>query len=203
MKHFFLVVSALVVATVSSVAILSCNKDDSKGKLDPSAKVYINAAPSVASVASGVVLDSRADAGKGQVRLSAREVVKQAKAMDAIGYTDEPTKKWDMGVADWNRDTVNNRIAMSTSCVINGWGKLSPRFMGAIDLILVTLDRDNRNVDTIAYFDNREMRAAEAKIKAAFADKDYAACYKLFETAFVFRPITGAEYLELQAQNKQ
>ncbi|MEG1936930.1 MAG: hypothetical protein RR132_05245 [Rikenellaceae bacterium] len=54
--------------------------------------------------------------------------------------------------------------------------------------------------DTCAYIPNAVMIEAEKNIKAAYARGDYAACYKLFDTALTFYPITGAEWRALKAQ---
>lgn len=54
--------------------------------------------------------------------------------------------------------------------------------------------------DTIAYIPNAVMREAEKNITEAYARGDYAACYKLFDTAITFFPITGAEWRALKEQ---
>ena len=54
-------------------------------------------------------------------------------------------------------------------------------------------------IDTIAYIPNAVFQAAGAAIKAAYEDDNYAECYRLFDTAFTFIPITGAEWRELKA----
>lgn len=57
-----------------------------------------------------------------------------------------------------------------------------------------------RVFDTIGYVPNRVIKAAEAAIHTAFEAGDYERCTQLFETAYTFQPITGAEWRELKAQ---
>ena len=57
--------------------------------------------------------------------------------------------------------------------------------------------------DTIAYVPNKVVRAAEDEIHAAFNSQDYDKCLQLFETAYVFQPITGAQWRALKAKNEQ
>lgn len=56
--------------------------------------------------------------------------------------------------------------------------------------------------DTLGYIPNRVIRDAETKIKAAFAAGDYDECLRLFNEAYVFTPITGAEWRALKAKNE-
>lgn len=58
----------------------------------------------------------------------------------------------------------------------------------------------NMGRDTIAYIPNTILREAEKNIKEAYAQGDYETCYKLFDTALSFYPITGAEWRALKAQ---
>lgn len=181
------IVTFLAVLTAASVALFSCNDSKSgKGKLDPSAKVYISAAPGVRSVA---------DSDK-PGHLSAREIVRQAQGM-CFNETHS------MGVEDWNRDTVNNRFMYHGTMIIAQNGTLDTGFIDAVDMVLVTLTHDLLPLDTIAYLPNQVLRDAGKVIRAAYEREDYAACYSLFEKAYTFIPITGEEWRALKAQNKQ
>lgn len=60
-----------------------------------------------------------------------------------------------------------------------------------------------KHYDTIGYVPNRVIKAAEAEIHKAFNAGDYEKCTQLFETAYVFQPITGAEWRALKAKNEQ
>lgn len=180
------IVTFLAVLTAASVALFSCNDSKSgKGKLDPSAKVYISAAPGVRSVA---------DSDK-PGHLSAREIVKQAQNM----LVDSVKSR---GVGDWQRDTVNNRLLMASTDIITTEWRLVTSFIEGRDILFVTVDEDNHPKDTIAYISNKTMEVAEKEIKAAFDANDHYACYKLFEEAFTFVPINGAEWRALKAKKQ-
>ncbi len=178
MKKLLLIAAACLV--------LSGCKKDSDGRLDPNATVALNPAPGVKAAAE--------DAGN-PAHLTARQIVEQANAILA--------KEWDnVGIDDWNRDLENNRIIGSSTWVVAQNGTLETFLISASDLILVTFDRENHPVDTIAYIPNSIMRDTEKQIAAAYEAADYATCYRLFEEGFVFTPITGAEWLELKAEGK-
>lgn len=57
--------------------------------------------------------------------------------------------------------------------------------------------------DTIGYIPNRVVDQAEAAIHTAFEAEDYDECMRLFEQAYIFIPITGAEWRALKAKNEQ
>ncbi len=52
--------------------------------------------------------------------------------------------------------------------------------------------------DTLGYIPNAIMSSACAKIIEAYNKKDYATCYAVFDSAFVFVPTTGAKWRALK-----
>lgn len=200
MKNLITICCAALVA----VLFVSCESDKNKGKLDPNAKVYINAAVTPAGVA--INQDGQADQAASQAdqatskaygdqkKLTPREVVEKA-----LGFM---TAQWTMGVADWNRDFTKNRFVGGSTWVVGSRGDLTLDFIEATNYIVVTLNADAAPKDTIAYVPNATMRKAEKAIKAAYAAEDYATCYRLFEEAFIFVPTTGFEYKALQAKGE-
>lgn len=170
--------------------LVSCSKDDNgNGKLDPNAMISLRPAP-------GVKSDS--DPG----HLTAKEIVEQT---EYIGFRniphfgdDRPTTR---GFADRQRDLVNNRLLMYGTDIIDQDGIYTDEFIEGTDFVFV------RNLgtglapvlDTIAYISNATLRSAEAAIKSAYTKQDYEACYKIFDEAFTFIPITGAEWRALKA----
>lgn len=54
--------------------------------------------------------------------------------------------------------------------------------------------------DTVGYIPNAILRKAQQEIITNFNAGNYERCYQLFDTAFVFRPTTGAKWLELKAK---
>ncbi|MEG2755908.1 MAG: hypothetical protein RR931_04790 [Mucinivorans sp.] len=106
-----------------------------------------------------------------------------------------------MHMADLFKDYKNVRFVGSSSWVIMQNGELETNLIRARDYLFTKMDKTTvETQDTIAYIPNAVMIDAEIKIRAAFSAGDFAACYRLFEEAFVFKPTTGAEWLELKAQ---
>lgn len=174
----------LLFIAAACVALVACKKDSGNdGRLDPNATVALNPAPGV-----------KAYDPENPEHLTARQIVEQANAMISVGGI--------MGIDDWNRDLENNRIIGSSTWVVAQNGTLETSLISDSDLILVTFDHENHPVDTIAYIPNSIMRETEKQITNAYNASDYATCYRLFEEAFVFTPITGAEWLELKAEGK-
>lgn len=56
--------------------------------------------------------------------------------------------------------------------------------------------------DTIAYIQNSTMIKGLSKIDAAYFDKNYSECKRLFSTEFTYIPITGKEWRRLKLENK-
>jgi hypothetical protein len=57
--------------------------------------------------------------------------------------------------------------------------------------------------DTIAYIPNSVLRNAKGLIRAAYDKGDYTTVYALFNKAFTFKPITGAEWRALKAKGEE
>lgn len=173
------------------VALLAaCNKEDNNGKLDPNAMIALNPAP-------GVKADD-------PVHLTAREIVEQTAYLSAEDRDGQPDCR--RGFADHQRDLVNNRLLMYGTDIIDQNGEYVPGFIESKDAILIrhlpSPDPNEKVRDTIAYIPNSVLREAEMKIKAAYDQGDYATCYSLFDKAFTFMPITGAEWEALKAEGK-
>ncbi|MEG1956083.1 MAG: hypothetical protein RR066_08555, partial [Mucinivorans sp.] len=159
-----------------ATSLSACKKDTGNGKLDANAKVYISPAPGVRS------LDAQA---AGQTHLSAAEIVKQAELM----FSKRDGMQLDMHLGDQFKDYKNVRFVGSSSWVIMQNGELETNLIRARDYLFTSTYPDLvRCKDTIAYIPNAVMIDAEIKIRAAFSAGDFAACYRLFEEAFVFKP---------------
>lgn len=184
MKH-------LITCAVAILALTACNKQ----KNDPwndSAMVSI-------SPAQGVTI-GKADLPENPERLSAIEVVKQAELITCRqpGQDYPPSR----GINDDSRDFENVRLLMYSSDVIGQTGDLGEFLLVAEDVVFTTLNERNERKDTLAYVPNRVLRDAAVKIREAYAAKDYQTCYNLFEKAYTFIPITGAEWRELKARGE-
>lgn len=181
MKH-------LIIVAIATLFFTACQKDGGS-MLRPDAKLALNAATSKAET--------------NPEHLTARELVEKTTAIHA-------GNDWDRGFASEQRDFVNNRLMMWGSDVITGEGTLSETFISMSDVVLEhwpTLHTpewvdEGYECDTIAYIPNAVLRQAETKIRAAYAAENYDEVYKLFNDAYTFYPITGAEWRALKAQGE-
>lgn len=176
MKNFFFLLVVLFLA--------SCEKEPtSKGKLDPNALISIRPAANVKSY------------------LSAKEIVK--KTWDMSFYnTNMATLPLARGFSPNQRDTVNVRLLMWGTDIIDQFGKYTGEFIEGKDFVLrvdVNLTARPPVYDTIAYIPNSVITEARTNIQTAFADSNFVEVYRLFDVAFTFTPITGPEWRALRA----
>lgn len=173
----------LLFVFIALVMVVGCEKEPtSKGKLDPNALISIRPAANVKSY------------------LSAKEIVKNTWDMNFYNPKVSGTELI-RGFAPAQRDTVNVRLLMWGTDIIDQSGKYSPDFIEGHDFILrkdIDLTSYIRVYDTIAYIPNSVITEARAKIQAAFADSNFVEVYRLFDVAFTFTPITGAEWRTLK-----
>lgn len=179
--------STIILVACAASVFTSCQKDNSKGKLDPSAKVYISPAPGVKG-ADQVFNKAYGD----QKILTAHEIVLQTQRLMPNG----------LDIDDWNKDSVNDRFICGSTWVVNMFGELSDVMITSRDMIFVTVNEENRAKDTIAYIPNKVMIEAEKAITAAYNAGDYVTCYRLFEEAFTFIPTTGKQWGELKSKGE-
>ena len=176
--------------SIAFIAFVGCNKEDNNnGKLDPTAMISLR--PEVNTRASD-----------NPERLSALEIVKRTSNIYFWNKDIRPDIPLGAGFGDGQRDTVNVRLFMHGTAIIAQSGDYVPSFIEAEDIVFVETHADQEGVDTIAYIKNATLNIAEAQIKEAYAKEDYAACYEIFNEAFRFIPITGAEYRELEAKGE-
>ena len=171
------------------VALFACEKDDKKGQLDPNAVVSIR--PDLSAVAT-----------KAAWHLSNKEIVKQAYN---ISWYNEQVMGTSIarGFAPTQRDTVNVRLLMWGTDIINQFGEYVTEFIGGRDFVIRrNLAPSNQTpvYDTVAYIPQSVITSARGQIRAAYDDEDFTTVYTLFDNAFKFRPITGAEWRVLKAQ---
>ena len=134
--------------------------------------------------------------------LSALEIVKQA---SSIQYRHNGIK-WERSFNESQRDTVSTppKLLMWATDVITLDGDLQAEFIEATDVLFVTFETifSSAPKDTVAYIPNSVLRAAETSIRAAYEAKDIDECYRLFNEAYTFTPITGAEWRALKANGQ-
>lgn len=183
----------LLLLLTASVLFISCKKDDPFKGLDPNSMLALNAPQTVKAEAEN------------PEHLTPLEIVQQASAI-IISRSAAP---WPL--EDWNRDYDRVRITLHGSNVVNEKGELITLFIGSRDVILESWsgwgtpqwNGKDHTVDTIAYIPNSILEKAQREIEAAYEAEDYATCYKLFEDAYTFYPITGAEWRALKEAGQQ
>jgi len=134
--------------------------------------------------------------------LSALDIVKQTTVLHYNYMNSFAERAFDK----LQRDTVSAvpALKMWATDIINTAGVYQSEFIESTDVILVHWKTDRLGAkDTIAYIPNATLRDAETAIKEAYGKKDLEKCVELFNTAFTFRPTTGAEYRALKLQNMQ
>ena len=174
--------------------LFSCSKDDEGSRLDPNAMISIRPA-------QGVQLRSAE-------HLTALEIVEQTNNLCFYNY-DLVDNSMSRGFSEAQRDTVGCRLLMWGTDIIKQDGNIDMTFIGGEDMILQRAFFDPSQPygergwnDTIGYLPNSALIKAREIIIPAFERGDYETVYKAFDEAFVFYPITGAEWRELKAQGK-
>lgn len=196
--------------------VLAGCKKEKNGPLDPSAMLALNA-PKEAQANEAAT--TKAADGE-QQRLTPRQVVEKATNFFYYELGEDKTGQPGQGViTDLMRDIEHNRIVFPKGYIIQSDrdNLLNTNFIEGSNFILlinkglaeVGYPTDHPyywfrySYDTVAYIPSRIIKEASAKIKAAYGRGDYAACYKLFEEAYVFYPITGRELKELQERGEE
>lgn len=175
----------LLIAVMALVSLTACK--DKKGQvLDPDAKISLRPAQGVKA--------------ENPNHLTAKEIVEQATDIWFWNYSITTANALGRGFAPSQRDLVNFRLLMWGTDIISREGKYISEFIESEDVILTKEHSDFNGMDTIGYIPNAVLRTAQPLIKMAHSAGDYAKCYELFDKAFTFIPITGAEWLELKRQ---
>lgn len=169
----------------------SCSKNDEPRTWDSNAMINLRPAAG-----------TKATSG----HLTALEIVKQTANLKFTNVPIFGNQVVGRGFSDVQRDTVTPMLKMWGTDIIDQEGKYTPEFIEATDCVLQRIRNHglpNEVIDTVAYIPNSVLRSAESQIKAAYAASDYETCYKVFNEAFTFIPITGAEWRALKSQNLQ
>jgi len=141
------------------------------------------------------------------IHLSAMEIVKQTNKLSFYNIALFGNQAVDRGFAQNQRDTISETpsLKMFGTDIINQKGEYTPEFIEGSDCVLVriiNLNMPNEVIDTVAYIPNSVLRIAETQIKAAYSALNNEEVYRIFNEAFTFIPITGAEWRELKANNE-
>lgn len=200
----------LIIAIAS--LLFSCNDKDEPNVIPPPD----NPTDTIDKINPAAVLSVRIDKEMGTKSLTydARFITLYAWDYTLSGLTKD-VPGYDMY---WrNRDTVENKITFM------GWDVIAPEmdstytlgpFISSEDIILriaidsshipvSPLDGDLRSIvdyDTVSYIPNTVMRKNQKVLDSLFNAKDYQSCYQMFDTAYHFIPITGAEWRKLKEE---
>lgn len=139
--------------------------------------------------------------------LTALEIVEQTTALQFYNpNVMDGVDRWERGFDEKQRDSNPDdpKLMMWATDVISEKGELVPDFIEGNYFILLKFDLTISGAprDTLGYIPNSVVRAAETAIKKAYNEGDIDAIYKLFNEAFTFLPITGAEYKILKEEGK-
>lgn len=175
MKRIFIAAIIIIIA--------GCSKEN-KGQLDQNAMISIW--PSGATT-------------KAANHLSNYEIVRQSESLSF--YSPSFTGPGTRGFTQDQRDTINVRLLMFGSDIIDQFGNYVPEFIEGNDFVI------RRNLatpiqppiwDTVAYIPNAVIRAARTTIQKAYTDGDYTEVYRVFNEAFTFIPCSGEEWRALK-----
>jgi len=186
-----MIMKRIIILIFLVAALAGCKKED-KGQLDPNAVISIRPDLSVSLQTKAVW------------HLSNKEIVKQARNLSWYNETISGTSIT-RAFIDAHRDTVNVRLKMWGTDIIDQFGNYVTEFINGRDFVIrrnLAPPTQTPIYDTIAYIPQSVIVAARSQIKAAYDNGDYNTVYALFDSAFKFRQITGAEWRALKAQNQ-
>lgn len=172
----------------------SCEKGSKGQLLDPNAMISIRPAAGVPS-------------GKAETNpehWSAERIVRQVNGIYFQNNILDPGATYGRGFGPQQRDLENMRLLMFGTDIIDQGGYYVTSFIEGENVLLVYIIPSviAPLIDTVAYVPNSVLRKAQVEIKAAYDAGDYTTCYSLFDKAFTFIPITGAEWLALKAKGE-
>lgn len=170
-----------------SLALLSCEKENDIVKYD----VMIRGQESLSQT-------------KGAGHLTPVEISKQAFDI-ALKQADGNNGRGAAFVPEL-RDTVNGILKRWASDVIRYDNTIEPGFITSRNIVIEryfgeSFDGDllwAQHLDTIGYIPNSIIENAQNRIMEAYEKEDWQGIYNIFNESFVFLPITGEEYRELE-----
>lgn len=179
-------------------AFVACD-DDSNGKLDGLAKIYIYGKNS-----TNKYLHENADGS--QRTLSIEEIckgdsvsitthVRSTEASSSTICVITPVEEAPL----WGAiDTVNMRLALNASDIQN-LTDAAYYFDNSRKMFLQKFEANYTYTDTIAYMPSENRLAAYDKLIKLFSEEElnWTEIYRVFNEGFIFVPCTGAEYKEL------
>lgn len=181
------------------------------GTLNPNAYLMVN---SVKSLSTHINSNSRG--------LGGSDITDSIRYIMQYGWEMHLSKGWRtfLGSTNQFRDFENNRFKFWGNKVVSSTGRLGDYFTEELDdiVFVVGFTKDSVAIDpiklfstppadrgeypsyydTVAYIPNKIVHKAIVDVQNAFAEKDFETCYKLFDRAYVFIPITGPKWRALK-----
>ncbi len=188
MKKLFLL---LIVTTL----IFGCEKNNDKPKQkvwNPNAMVLIKP--------DKTAFKTKA---KNTNHLTALEIVKQGRRIEfMLTYNDnvkvEKPRPASRAFSEGQKDYTIPALKMWGTDIIDQDGVFQKDFIYCHDVVVST-----PNYDTIAYIPNQVLRDIRIPMETAYNEGRYEDVYRMFDEAFTFRPITGAEWRKLKEKGLQ
>lgn len=180
-------IKLLGLALAFGVSLASCDKDDpSKKALDPNTPlvVHVTAAKSLRTTTATP---------------SARSIEECMKKLEGLSFKtpENGGKETNMAISEEKKDYSKNTIKLYSDFIISPEGKLVHYFIAGSEFTFFA-----PGDEIVGYIPNSVMRAAQAKIIAAYEAGNYDEVYRLFNEAFTAHPITPEEYQALKEQGK-
>lgn len=210
----------LILIVVLVAVFASCDKDN-KGRLDANAKIKIIGTQHFSKAAGERIhgthcTDSVSFVSRYAYMWQCRQIIPGYE-----GYEGGSSLGTDRASYSKINDTINNRFFWWGMGVINpDTGGLGEYVMNCQDIVFVAfVDEETDKIlfpwevtesnkypllegirfDTIAYIPNSVVLKARAEITEALNREDFTECYRLFDEAFVYVPITGEKWRALKA----
>jgi hypothetical protein len=181
--NFKTMIMKRLVFIVFVLVIFGCKKDD-RGQLDKNAMISIWPSEST----------------KAMVHLSNYEIVRQAESLSF--YSPSFSGPGTRGFTKDQRDTINTRLLMFGTDIIDQFGNYVPEFIEGNDFVIrrnLATPIQTPRWDTIAYIPNSVIQAAKIAIQKAYAEGNYTEVYRVFDEAFTFIPCTAEEWRALKS----
>lgn len=190
-----------LILIITLAGLLTACETDKIFKTDPLAMIHIT------EQQSGVVKSSTAKIKSNPEHLSGIEIVRQTKEICLVlnnTVTGDGSNEASRYFHENQRDTTSTppKLLMFATDVITEYGTLSEELLTCTDVVLARWLNEKGLRDTIAYIPNATIRDAAVAIRRAFSDNDSDECYRLFNEAYTFIPITGAEWRELRSNGQ-
>ncbi len=206
----------ILCSLLGCLLLVGCKKES--GQLDPDAKISVTGVRSLTKGASDwadIPEDGIAHTGITDSLEFITKYACECQMSMPNGLTPGRGFGFDDGTYYILRDLANNKLKFWGTDAISSAGSLGDFVTTYTDMVVTVAKWEDGTAamplgfdmmryndvifDTVAYIPNSVVLDARAKITTAFDAGDYETCYRLFDDAYVFLPITGAKWRALKA----